>query len=74
MITNQQEKHYIYLYPNGKDLFGVLNEMIGYDYEPAPLNDVIKQKWCEENDNGIIFVLKEGSYLYDNGKFTPHYE
>lgn len=74
MITNHQEKRYIYLYPNGKHLFGVLNEMIGYDYKKAGLNNLIKQKWCDENDNGIIFVLKEGTYLYDNGNFIPHYE
>ena len=74
MITNQQEKHYIYLYPNGKDLFGVLHEMIDHNYELASLSDLIKQKWCEENDNGIIFALKEGNYLYENDNFIPLYE
>ncbi|MBD8069774.1 hypothetical protein [Bacillus sp. PS06] len=59
---------YVYLYDNG-DLFGEENEMIGYDYELASIHDLIEQKWCDERDSGKVFVVAEGQYLYEGGRF-----
>lgn len=58
---------FVYMYDDGS-LFGVENEMLGYNYEPASINDLIRQQWCEEGDLGRIFVVAEGQYLYEDGK------
>lgn len=63
-------KSYVYFYNNGSnDLFGVENEMVGFDYKLATLEEVIKQDWADERDEERIFVLEEGEFMYRNGKF-----
>lgn len=59
---------YVYLYDNG-ELFGLENEMGGYEDELASISDLIEQKWCDEMDLGKVFVVAEGQYFYEGGKF-----
>ncbi|MFB7305481.1 MULTISPECIES: HNH endonuclease family protein [Bacillaceae] len=66
----RMNKTYVYRYPEG-DLFGVVKEMIGYDYELASLNDLIKQKWCDRRAFGRAFVVKDGTFLYEGSQFKP---
>ena len=64
------KKSYVLLYEKG-DLLEVEKEMVEYDYELASISDLIKQKWCDRNDFGRVFVIKDGSYLYEGGQFKP---
>lgn len=64
----RMKKLFVYLDEDG-ELFGVEQEMIGYIYELACLNDLIKQKWCDRSDFGRVFIVKDGSYLYEGGQF-----
>lgn len=57
---------YVYFYDNeSKDLFGVQHLLIGYNL--ATLEEVVKQGWADERDEGRMFVLAEGEFEYRDG-------
>ncbi|MFQ3543569.1 hypothetical protein Q7A53_05740 [Halobacillus rhizosphaerae] len=68
-------KSYVYFYDTvsdnePKDLFEVKEQMPQeYDYELATLKEVVKQEWADEEDEGRVFVLAEGEYIYRQGNF-----
>jgi hypothetical protein len=63
-------KSYVYLYDNdSNDLFGVKSPMNEYDYELAPLKELINQEWANDSDEERVFVVAEGEFMFRNGKY-----
>lgn len=61
---NEKDLVFVYRYDNDSgDLFGVMEEMVGYDYELASIDELDREEeWAK------FVIVKEGAYRWDVAK------
>jgi hypothetical protein len=69
-IGKREDRTYVYVYSEEtKSLFGVENPLDELEYNLATIKELKKQKWASREDFGKVFIVKEGEFLYEGGKY-----